>query len=1268
MVVVVVVVRSLVVACALGVATATAAADPPSRLSFRSFGSEQGLENLSINRIAQTLDGLLWVGTDDGLYSYDGTHFGRVDVRAGLPSNRILTLLVTRRGLWVGTEQGLALLDRGRVTRPSMPGLPAAQVNDVATAPDGSLWVASDVGLFHEVSGQFALAPGWPGGEAGAIWIGADDQVVAGRGRDLVTQAAGVWTIAGAERGFGRDKIDAIAATPDGILWVRSARVLWACDAAARACTDRSADVPDAAEQGRLYVDHAGTLWVTTRVGVAHRLDATHWEQLGADAGLPRRSVMSVFEDREGSLWLAADQLYLLLGRGLWRAYDAQTHFPADTVWTVLRDANHTLWTGTNRGVVEADGDHWRTFPGTEPYAVMALVQVGGLFYAAGTEARVLRLDLAHRTTSIIGPPPAFDSDRINTLVAEDTTLWLATVKGGLLRMDGDDGAPVWHRQELPGGTAREDINDLVLDHQHRLWAAGSEGLALRDEHGTWHRLTERDGLAARQVSYLVERASGEICVAYTEAFGVTCLRYTTGVIGLHHLTRAAGLTNDKIYCLGEDRAARLYIGMGVGVDVVENSVVEHFSTTTGLVGDDTAARAFWADPDGDVLIGSTRGLARFAGARYPGPPKPVAPVILGRKLGGVAAGPDQPLEAPASGAADLDVHFATPTFANRGRLEQETRLTPVDADWRATTTDEARYTALPPGDYLFETRSRLAPGPYGPATSLAFTIAPAWWQTRWFRLLVGLGVLALVVRAVAWRTRGVAARAAKQDLERSEASFGALIEQSPDAVFVHRTGIIVYANARTATYLGYDAAELLGRALTEVVAPAERETVAARSRDLMANGRPLDAREVEMVRKDRTSLFVEVSSLKVDFRGSPALLSIARDCTERKALEARLMASDRMASIGTLAAGIAHEINNPLAYLQANLALISEEIEHAEGSVSTGLRGAIADATEGANRVQSIVQGVKTFSRVEASQQHAMDVQRALELALRMTSNELRHRCKVVTSYGALPPVLGNESRLGQVFMNLLTNAAHALPAGAPEAQQISITTRTDERGQAVIEIRDTGQGMSPEVLRRVFEPFFTTKDVGEGTGLGLSICHGIIQSLGGEITGESTVGVGSVFRIVLPPVAEGRVQTVPIALPSASASMPVVRSRKVLVIDDDEKLLASIGRMLNKEHEVVLAPSPTNALARLDRGERFDVILCDLMMPGFTGMELHAHLVARVPAQATRMLFMTGGAFTADARAFLDRPGIRWVEKPFDVRDLRKQIQAVARIEPAA
>ena len=334
---------------------------------------------------------------------------------------------------------------------------------------------------------------------------------------------------------------------------------------------------------------------------------------------------------------------------------------------------------------------------------------------------------------------------------------------------------------------------------------------------------------------------------------------------------------------------------------------------------------------------------------------------------------------------------------------------------------------------------------------------------------------------------------------------------------------------------------------------------------------------------------------------------------------------------------------------------MIADELEHASASVS--LRGAVVDALDGATRVQDIIKGVRTFSRVEDEQRQPIEIRRAVQLALRMTAAELRHRCRVVESYGPVPTILGSESRLAQVIMNLLVNAAQAMPTGAIDSNEITILTRTDQRGDAVFELRDTGCGMTPDVVKRAFEPFFTTKDVGKGTGLGLSICHGIIHSLGGTIVAESRVGVGTTVRITLPAatVAEARVD---------AARIEVVATPRltVLVVDDDVKLLASIGRTLKKEHEVSLASSPTDALALLEQGQRFDVILCDLMMPEITGMELFDLVEARIPEQARHMLFMTGGTFTEEASKFLERSSIRWLEKPFETAELRRQIHAIA------
>ncbi len=1248
------------VAVALAASASATYADPVSRASFRSFGLESGLQNLSINQVTQSQDGLIWLATEDGLYRYDGLRFQRFGVAEGLPSNHITALLPAVDGLWVGTTVGVAHLRGGRMSTFQIPaGNPALSVNALALDAGGTLWLATAGGLLQQRADGFAIAPGWPGGASSTVWIGPDGAIIAGYGTNVaILHPHRGWIEHAEHHGFGREPIEAIARTLDGITWLRSARYLWACDDALDACREVSAELPDVSELGRMLVDHNGTLWVTTRSGLAHRTGPATWELLGTERGVPARSILGVFEDREGSLWLIGDQLYQLVGRGLWSSYSGAT-FPADTVWSILRASNGALWLGTNRGVIYTQpGDPgWTPFPGTEDHTVNAIVETPQhTLYASSSE--VLRLEPATGKTVPLGPPRALAAGPMVTLAYQTGTLWAAAREGGLLRMTESSAVPSWTRERIPGGSEREVFSQLVTDRQGRLWAAGSEGLVVRDG-GAWRRLTRTDGLAADGTAYLVERGSGEMCVAYTDAFGITCFRYDGRVRQLRHMTRATGLSSDKIYLLGEDARGRLYAGLGIGVDVIDAPTVEHFSTASGLAGNDCAATAFFADPGGTVMIGTTRSLERFDAARYGGPPAAPAPIILGVAFDGITAAAGATLASPAAGTTSLTVEFATPTFFNSAQVEQQIRLQPIEHAWRTTTVGEARYAQLPSGDYVFEVRSRIAPGPFSSIERVAFTVPPAWWQRTWFRFLIAIAVLGVVALAIRWRAKVTTARAARRIVQRSEMSFRALIEQSPDALLVHRDQRLIYVNPRAVTYLGYaHADDLLGQHVRTILHPDDLDPVQRRHRDLMATGTPSPPGEFRMRRKDGSAVEIEASSMLVDFGGERAVLTIARDRSERRALEARLILADRMASLGTLAAGIAHEINNPLAYVKTNLVLASEEL--ASTGTTSSVQAALADALEGAGRVQQIVGGLKAFSRADDQQRGTIDVRRALELALRITSNEVRHRGCVTTDYGPLPPVLGDESRLGQVFINLLVNAAQALPDGAVASNEIRVTTRTDELGRGVIEIRDTGCGMSPEVLKRAFDPFFTTKSVGEGTGLGLSICLGIVEALGGELTAQSVIGEGSTFRVVLP----GSVlESSPVAAPAPAPRAASSPSRShVLIVDDDDRLRVSLGRMLGREHDVVLAKSGDDALAELERDASFDVIVTDVMMPGMTGSDFRAHVARRFPQLANKMIFMSGGAFTDEAREFVNQLGELCLEKPFEIAQLRERMSDIA------
>jgi two-component system cell cycle sensor histidine kinase/response regulator CckA len=398
------------------------------------------------------------------------------------------------------------------------------------------------------------------------------------------------------------------------------------------------------------------------------------------------------------------------------------------------------------------------------------------------------------------------------------------------------------------------------------------------------------------------------------------------------------------------------------------------------------------------------------------------------------------------------------------------------------------------------------------------------------------------------------------------------------------------------------------------------------------------------------------------DFEGSPAVLGAARDVTERKKLQQRLLLADRMASVGTLAAGVAHEINNPLSFVLGNLVFLGGELDDLEERLGrepvSELRRALQEATQGAERVRVIVRDLHTFSRADEAQRGLVDVHKALDSSASMAGNVIRHRGRLVKAYGDAPCVLANEARLGQVFLNLLVNAAHALPEGHTGRNEVRVVTRRAGEWVAV-EVRDNGCGIPAQHLRRIFDPFFTTKPVGQGTGLGLSICHGIVASLGGRIEVESEVGVGTTFRVLLPAAREEDAVRAAAARPAPAPASRAGPRGRVWVLDDELHVGALVRRLLGTEHEVLPLTSAREVLERVGQGERFDVLLCDLMMPEMSGMDVHARLERASPELAGRVLFMTGGAFTPATQEFLSGlPAGAYLAKPFDADLLRTRV----------
>ncbi len=387
---------------------------------------------------------------------------------------------------------------------------------------------------------------------------------------------------------------------------------------------------------------------------------------------------------------------------------------------------------------------------------------------------------------------------------------------------------------------------------------------------------------------------------------------------------------------------------------------------------------------------------------------------------------------------------------------------------------------------------------------------------------------------------------------------------------------------------------------------------------------------------------------------------------------EARLRHNDRMISIGTMAAGVAHEINNPLTYVMANLDFALKSMAEmatnlaasplpspAADSLLKQLRSAstaLEDVGNGADRMRKIVADLGRFARPEEAARSAVDLWEPLETAIRLSSHQIKHHARIIREPGATPPVQANPQRLEQVFLNLLVNAAQAMPEGRPQANRIRVVTRTDNEGRAVVEIEDTGAGISAEDQARIFDPFFTTRPVGFGTGLGLSICHRIITDAGGTIAVDSKLGRGTIFRITLP---AARPKPAVTSRPTSVREGPTPRAQ-ILVVDDEAKVLSMLDRVLSRRHDVTLTSDGAEALALITKGRRFDLVLCDLMMPDVTGMDLFERVTEIAPDQAGAFVFLSGGAVTERGAAFLEAHADRRLDKPFQLEDLEDMIAA--------
>lgn len=375
-------------------------------------------------------------------------------------------------------------------------------------------------------------------------------------------------------------------------------------------------------------------------------------------------------------------------------------------------------------------------------------------------------------------------------------------------------------------------------------------------------------------------------------------------------------------------------------------------------------------------------------------------------------------------------------------------------------------------------------------------------------------------------------------------------------------------------------------------------------------------------------------------------VLGTATDVTAYHALQEQLLAATRLASVGTLAAGVAHEINNPLLWLLGNLEWALEELPPSERAGE--VRRALREALDGGRRVAGVVKAMRALGRPEPERQESAPVDLRQELldALNLSRNQITQRARLrVDIPDTLPVIRARVNELGRVFLNLLQNAAQAIPEGDPEGHEVHLRASVVD-DTLVVDVRDSGVGMSPEVRARAFEAFFTTKPPGVGMGLGLSIARNIVEAVGGTLTVESAPGRGTAFTVRLP-VAQGASASAP-SLAPPPAPRVVAPRRRVMVIDDEPLVGQSLRRMLSQVHDVSVFTAAHDALRALDGGEAPDAIFCDLMMPELDGVGFWHALAERAPSLRERVVFLSGGAFGERATTFVRDHDVRVLTKP--------------------
>jgi two-component system, NtrC family, sensor kinase len=483
--------------------------------------------------------------------------------------------------------------------------------------------------------------------------------------------------------------------------------------------------------------------------------------------------------------------------------------------------------------------------------------------------------------------------------------------------------------------------------------------------------------------------------------------------------------------------------------------------------------------------------------------------------------------------------------------------------------------------------------------------------------------------------------RRAHQEVARSELRYRHLFEDASDAIMTFDSlGRFTSVNGAGEVISGYSREELIGKFFAPLIPLSELPRAIAEFRRALA-GSPGQFESV-VIRKDGERRHITVTYSCP--QRSQEVLCLIRDATEEKQLQQQLIQSEKMAAIGQLVSGVAHELNNPLASISAFAQLLL-----ADRALPAANRHGAEVIVDEARRAARIVHNLLTFARQHRAEKVYADINKVLEDTLDLRAYELNVRGIRLQRELASPPphTMVDVYQLQQVLLNLVTNAEHAMAACERPHHRLTVCTR-DGPDFIRIEVEDTGTGIPEESLERIFNPFYTTKALGQGTGLGLSISLGIISEHGGRVWAENLLAGGSRFCIDLPVLAPAETAT---PEPVAARPGPTAGGLRILVADDELPLRLALSQYFRQlGHAVVAVASGREAIAAAD-AERFDAVVLDMRMPDISGKQVFEHWQGRAPHLAERVVFLTGDIVSTELKDFLNQTGRPFLSKPFEL-----------------